>query len=409
MSMAKKPPVHVLPRDEGWAVVREGNETATSVHPTQAEAAEAGREMARKDMTSFLLHAKDGHVRDRSDYSEDPSPQREEPEGPGAGTAGEAARTTGDVVDRASGIVEGTLGQLGEALQGATRGEASGENTDETEEASGLAYEERYAGYEVYDQLGKKFGKVDTLFLGEDDELEYVGVKTSPVDIQSTLIPAEVLTVDDQQRRLVVERSSDVIERGPTLADEEEVTPEFEERVRLHYGVVGATSTVGERGTHGGTYGSYYGGPPEGTAGVGTTETEEPSTTGSSSPTGEEELRVQRAEEELRVDTREREAGTLRVRKRVRIEHEQIEVPVKREEVYVERVPVEGEASEGEIGDDEVVVPIIEEEVVVSKRPVVKEEIRIRKDVVEDTEVVEEDVRREEIDVEDDTEERRGF
>jgi stress response protein YsnF len=45
--------------------------------------------------------------------------------------------------------------------------------------------------------------------------------------------------------------------------------------------------------------------------------------------------------------------------------------------------------------------------VVVSKRAVVKEEIRIRKDVVEDTEVVEEDVRREEIDVEDQTS-RRG-
>jgi len=40
---------------------------------------------------------------------------------------------------------------------------------------------------------------------------------------------------------------------------------------------------------------------------------------------------------------------------------------------------------------------------VVEKRPVVKEEVRVRKDVVEDTEVVEEDVRREEVDVEDQT------
>jgi uncharacterized protein (TIGR02271 family) len=47
------------------------------------------------------------------------------------------------------------------------------------------------------------------------------------------------------------------------------------------------------------------------------------------------------------------------------------------------------------------VIPLTEEEVVVEKRPVVKEEIRIRKDVVEDTEVVEEDVRREEVDVDD--------
>jgi stress response protein YsnF len=41
---------------------------------------------------------------------------------------------------------------------------------------------------------------------------------------------------------------------------------------------------------------------------------------------------------------------------------------------------------------------------VVEKRPVVKEEIHIRKDVVEDTEVVEEEVRREEVEVEEQTE-----
>jgi uncharacterized protein (TIGR02271 family) len=50
------------------------------------------------------------------------------------------------------------------------------------------------------------------------------------------------------------------------------------------------------------------------------------------------------------------------------------------------------------------VVPVTEEEVVVDKRAVAKEEIRLRKDAVEDTEVVEEDIRREEVDVEDATE-----
>jgi stress response protein YsnF len=54
------------------------------------------------------------------------------------------------------------------------------------------------------------------------------------------------------------------------------------------------------------------------------------------------------------------------------------------------------------------VVPVIEEEVVVEKRPVAKEEVRIRKDVVSDTETVE-DVRREEVEVEDDTERRGGL
>jgi uncharacterized protein (TIGR02271 family) len=84
-------------------------------------------------------------------------------------------------------------------------------------------------------------------------------------------------------------------------------------------------------------------------------------------------------------------------------------VPTRREEVSVERVPVSGEATEAEIGEDEVVVPVTEEEVVVGKRAVAKEEVRIKKDVVEDTEVVEEDVRREEIDVEDQTTSRRNI
>ena len=41
----------------------------------------------------------------------------------------------------------------------------------------------------------------------------------------------------------------------------------------------------------------------------------------------EEELRVQRTEEELRAGTREREAGEVRVRKDVRTEREQVRVP----------------------------------------------------------------------------------
>ena len=121
-----------------------------------------------------------------------------------------------------------------------------------------------------------------------------------------------------------------------------------------------------------------------------------------------DELRVQRTEEELAAGTREREAGEVGVRKTVRTDRESVEVPTRHEEVSVERVPLSGEASEAQIGDEEVSVPVTEEEVVVEKRPVVKEELRIRKEVVEDTEVVEEDVRREEIEVEDHIERHDG-
>ena len=127
------------------------------------------------------------------------------------------------------------------------------------------------------------------------------------------------------------------------------------------------------------------------------------------------DLRVQRSEEELRAGVREREAGRVNVRKSVKTERELVQVPKRREEVDIERLPVEDEAketsgaTEADIGEDEVSVPVTEEEVVVEKRAVAKEEVRLRKDVVEDTEVVEEDVRREEVEVEDDTERGTGL
>jgi hypothetical protein len=68
--MAKRSPVHVEPREKGWAVVREGNERATSVHSTQAEAVKEGRDIARRNETEFFLHARDGRIREHSNYGE---------------------------------------------------------------------------------------------------------------------------------------------------------------------------------------------------------------------------------------------------------------------------------------------------------------------------------------------------
>ncbi len=73
-----------------------------------------------------------------------------------------------------------------------------------------------------------------------------------------------------------------------------------------------------------------------------------------------------------------------------RHDQDSIRVPKKREEPRVERIPVEeGQAPEDiEVRDDEVLIPVTEEEIVVEKREVVKEVLRVRKDVVEDEEVV---------------------
>ena len=121
----------------------------------------------------------------------------------------------------------------------------------------------------------------------------------------------------------------------------------------------------------------------------------------------EEDLRVQRSEEELHAGVSKSEAGSMNVKKSVRTEREAVRVPKRREEVGIERVPIEGEAreaggaSEAQIGEDEVVVQVFEEEVVVTKRVVLKEEIRLRKRVVEEDEVIEVDLRKEEVEVDD--------
>ena len=281
------------------------------------------------------------------------------------------------------------------------------------------AIEDRFAGYEVYDQSGSKIGKVDDLFVDESDQPEYIGVKMGFLGTSSTLIPWEaVSSTDDEGRAITVATDKDTAKNGPAFDDDREITPEFEQQVYSYYGLSRSSGSESS-----GSYGSYYSeeSTDAGTVGpgmsMGDTETGEfrehaVNDEGVNQSQGddledEDELRVQRTEEELAAGTREREAGALNVRKRVRTDRETKEVPTRREEVTVERVPVEeGTATEAQIGEDEVSVPVTEEEVVVEKRPVAKEEVRIRKDVVEDTEVVEEDVRREEVDVDDATERR---
>jgi len=115
----------------------------------------------------------------------------------------------------------------------------------------------------------------------------------------------------------------------------------------------------------------------------------------------EEGLKVQRSEEELRAGVRQREAGSMNVKKSVRTVHVEVRVPKRREEVDIERVPLNREVAEAEFGNEEVVVQVFEEEVVVTKRVVLKEEIRLRKRVVEEEDVVEVDLRKEEVEIDD--------
>ena len=117
----------------------------------------------------------------------------------------------------------------------------------------------------------------------------------------------------------------------------------------------------------------------------------------------EEEARIPIREEELEAEKTRRE-GEVRLHKVVHTEMKHMEVPVEKEEVIIERVPA-SEAGKAETGagafrEEETRIPIMEEEVEVSKRPVVKEEIRARKEKRTEQRDVSGEVRKEDVEVE---------
>lgn len=70
----KKKAIHVVPdeKQSGWRVVREGQKRAIARTDTQADAEKKGRSVARRDKVEFNLHRKDGTVREKDSYGNDP-------------------------------------------------------------------------------------------------------------------------------------------------------------------------------------------------------------------------------------------------------------------------------------------------------------------------------------------------
>ncbi len=115
--------------------------------------------------------------------------------------------------------------------------------------------EERYEGFTVYDNRGNKIGKVDDLFIDEADREEYVGVKLGFLGRKSTLIPMDIVRVNEADKALEVSESKDKVKDAPSFDDDEDITPEYEERIRNHFGLESSTDTSRGRGP----YGAYSG------------------------------------------------------------------------------------------------------------------------------------------------------
>jgi len=117
--------------------------------------------------------------------------------------------------------------------------------------------------------------------------------------------------------------------------------------------------------------------------------------------TGGEGESMQLKEERLHVEKHPVQAGEVRIGKEVHTETKHMDIPIEREEVVVERHPVQGRAIPGEIGaGEEIRVPVREEQVSVHKDVVVTEEVGVGKRTVQDTKRVSGEVRKEEARIE---------
>ena len=118
--------------------------------------------------------------------------------------------------------------------------------------------EEKYEDYKVYDNRGEKIGKVDDLFVDESDNEEYIGVKLGLFGMKSTLIPMDIVRVNEAEKSIEVSESKDHVKDAPTFGDDDEVTAEYEERIRSHFGLepLGASSSRGTYGVSSGAVGA---------------------------------------------------------------------------------------------------------------------------------------------------------
>ena len=91
--------------------------------------------------------------------------------------------------------------------------------------------------YTVYDSHYEKIGKVDDVFVDEGDRALYVGVKMGFLGTNSTLIPTEIIRVNDRRRLIEVAEPAETIKHAPHFGSNEDLSPELENHVRTYFGL----------------------------------------------------------------------------------------------------------------------------------------------------------------------------
>ena len=245
-------------------------------------------------------------------------------------------------------------------------------------------------GWDVMSADGSKIGEVDNLLIDPAAmKVRYLDVDLDDDvfdgdDERHILIPIGYARLDEDDDQVFV----DSLNRGSLGSipayTHEPLTEEYETSLQGFYGTgTGSSSSMAARDDRSDPLAS---GRSDDERFFGT-------------PRARDETRLTRSEEELEINKRQQRAGEVEIDKHVETERVHREVPVRHEEVVIERRPAEGMSASGRISDDEIRIPVNEEELVVDKRTVPKEEIVVRKQERIENERVEADLRREEVDI----------
>jgi uncharacterized protein (TIGR02271 family) len=247
---------------------------------------------------------------------------------------------------------------------------------------TGMTHAYEWQGRTITDRNGDKIGTIDSLYVDEQTgKPEWARVSAGLFGTKSSLVPLAGASPRGEDVAADVELEQ--VKDAPKMAGDDELSEQQEAELFRHYGI-----DYTEEGSVTATEGA--------TGAVGHD---------TSGPTTDDAMT--RSEEELRVGTADRERGHARLRKYVVTEQVEQTVPVRREEVRVEREPitdanVDQAVSGPEISEEEHEVVLHEEEVVVEKRAVPKERVRLDKETVVDEQTVSEEVRKEQIEADGD-------
>jgi uncharacterized protein (TIGR02271 family) len=247
-----------------------------------------------------------------------------------------------------------------------------------------------WQGRAMVDPAGDKLGTIDAIYL--DDETgqpEWATVASGLFTAKIVFVP--LAQAQDMGDSVQVPYDKDQVTSAPTMRADGSLSQDDEAELYRHYGL-----DYSEHRSDSGL-----------PAGTGRDADADRDSVGrdTSGPTTDEAMT--RSEEELRVGTQTRERGRARLRKYVTTETQQVTVPVQREEVRVEREPItdanlDAATSGPAISEEEHEVTLHEEEVVVDKRAVPKERVRLDTDTVTEERQVAEEVRKEQLEVDDD-------